>query len=267
MKYIVYKKRRISMKARSVVVAVFPFILLLVVGCATTSDITYLQGQVADLQRKVEILRGRVSSEMQQNWVDFETTIGELQQEIKILRANIEEDRQLLNKIANDVAALKDDYESTISPPDTKPGDIAAIPPTTPVSPSSPEEEPKMDMEGAYQQAYGTFKAGDYPGALRLFESFLRTYPKSEYADNARYWIGESYYQQGDYERSILEYEKVLQQYPKGDKVPAAILKQGFAFLNLGDRVDAKLLFQKVIKEYPRSPQAEIAAKKLKVLD
>jgi tol-pal system protein YbgF len=259
-------KRRISMKARSIVVAVFPFILLLLVGCVTTGDVANLQGQVDDLQRKVEILRGRVSSEMQQNWVDFETTIGDLQQEIKILRANIEEDRQLLNKLANDVAALKQDYESTISPPDTKPGDVTAVT-TTPDTTPPPEEEPKMDMEGAYQQAYSAFKNGNYPGALRLFESFLRTYPKSEYADNARYWIGESYYQQGDYERSILEYEKVLQQYPKGDKVPAALLKQGFAFLNLGDRVDAKLLLQKVIKEYPQSPQAEIAAKKLKVLD
>lgn len=255
------------MKARYIVAAVFPFILFLLVGCATTRDVAYLQGQVDDLQRKVEILRGRVSSEMQQNWVDFETTIAEMQQEIKILRANVEEDRQLLDKIADDVAALKQDYESTISPPDTKPGEVSAVPPTTPVPPSSPEEEPTLDMEGAYQKAYGTFKVGDYAGALRLFEAFLRTYPQSEYADNAQYWIGESYYKQEDYERSILEYEKVLQQYPKGDKVPAALLKQGFAFLNLGDKVDAKLLFQKVIKEYPRSPQAEIAAKKLKVMD
>jgi tol-pal system protein YbgF len=260
-------ERRVQMKARHVVIAVFPFILFLLVGCATTREVAYLQGQVDDLQRKVEILRGRVTSEMQQNWVDFETTIAELQQEIKILRANIEEDRQLLNKIADDVAALKRDSEAIISPSDTKPGGVAAIPPTTPVSPSSSEEEPKEDMEGAYQKAYGTFKNGDYPGALRLFEAFLRRYPQSEYADNARYWIGESYYQQGDYERAILEYEKVLQQYPKGDKVPHALLKQGFAFLNLGDRLDAKLLLQKVIKEYPQSPQAEIAARKLKVLD
>jgi tol-pal system protein YbgF len=256
------------MKARHVVVAVFPFILFLLIGCATTREVAYLQGEVDDLQRKVEILRGRVTSEMQQNWVDLETTVAELQQEIKILRANIEEDRQLLNKIADDVAVLQKDYETKISPSDTQPRGVAAIPPpNTPASSPTPEEEPKVDMEGAYQKAYGTFKNGDYPGAVQLFEAFLRTYPQSEYADNARYWIGESYYQQGDYERAILEYEKVLTQYPKGDKVPHALLKQGFAFLNLGDRVDAKLLFQKVIKEYPQSPQAEIAAKKLKVLD
>jgi tol-pal system protein YbgF len=256
------------MKVRHVVIAVFPFILFLLVGCVTTRDVAYLQGQVDDLQRKVEILRGRVSSEMQQNWVDFETTIAEMQQEIKILRANIEEDRQLLNKIADDVAELKEGYETIQSPSGTKPGgDAAVTTATAPVTTPSPEEEPKMDAEGAYHKAYSTFKNGDYPGALKLFEEFLRTYPQSEYADNARYWIGESYYQQGDYERAILEYEKVLQQYPKGDKVPAALLKQGFAFLNLGDRVDAKLLLQKVIQDYPQSPQAEIAARKLKVLD
>jgi tol-pal system protein YbgF len=254
------------MKAHRVLGVVFPLTLFLLVGCATTREAAYLQGQIDDLQHKVEILRGRVTSEMQQNWVDLETTVEELQREIKILRANIEEDRELLNKVADDLAQLQKDYESKIAPPHAVQGVESEV--TTPGGfPPSPQEEPKEDMEGAYQKAYGTFKKGDYPIALKLFEAFLRTYPQSEYADNAQYWIGECYHQQGDYERAILEYEKVLTKYPNGDKVPSALLKEGFAFLNLGDRVDAKLLFLKVIKEYPQSPQAEIAAKKLKVLD
>jgi TolA-binding protein len=64
-----------------------------------------------------------------------------------------------------------------------------------------------------------------------------------------------------------VEYEKVIKKYPNGDKHPSALLKEGFAFLDLGDRANAKLIFNKVMKEYPRSPQAEIAAKKLKALD
>lgn len=254
------------MKAHRVFGVVFPLTLFLLVGCATTRETAYLQGQINDLQRKVEILRGRVTSEMQQNWVDLETTVEELQREVKILRANIEEDRELLNQVANDLAQLQKDYESKTPPPHAVQGVESEMTPP-PGSPPSPQEEPKEDMEGAYQQAYGTFKKGDYPLALKQFKAFLRTYPRSEYADNAQYWIGECYHQQGDYERAILEYEKVLTKYPNGDKVPSALLKEGFAFLNLGDRVDAKLLFKKVIKEYPQSPQAEIAAKKLKVLD
>ena len=253
------------MKVRRMLVAAVPLTLFLVVGCATTRHTAYLQGQIDELQRKVDILKGRVTSEMQQDWVDLETTVEELQREIKILRANIEEDRELLDKIADDVAQLQKDYESKIAPPHAVQGEESEV--TTPAFPPSPQKEPKEDIEGAYQKAYGTFKKGDYSLALKLFEAFLRTYPQSEYADNAQYWIGECYHQQGDYERAILEYEKVLTKYPNGDKVPSALLKQGFAFLNLGDRVDAKLLFQKVIKEYPQSPQAEIAVRKMKVLD
>ncbi|OGP53986.1 MAG: tol-pal system protein YbgF [Deltaproteobacteria bacterium RBG_13_52_11] len=255
------------MKVCPVAVLLIPLTFSLLVGCATTKDVAHLQGQIGDLQQKVDILRGRVTSEMQQNWVNFETSLGELRQEIKILRANIEEDRDLLNKVANDLEALKKDYETKGSSLTKVKGEgvAAALPPSA--STTLPKEEPKEDMEGAYQKAYSTFKKGDYPNALEQFGAFLSTYPHSEYADNAHYWIGECYHQQGDYERAIVAYEKVMKQYPKGDKVPSALLKQGFAFLDMGDRVNAKIIFNKVTKEYPRSPQAEIAAKKLKVLD
>lgn len=254
------------MKTHRMLVIVVPLTLFLLMGCATTRQTAYLQREIDDLQQKVEILRGRVTTEMQHNWVNFETSLEELRQEIKILRANVEEDRALLNKIAHDLEELQQDYEARQSTLTAEQKAGVAGAPTPPSTTTPSQEEPKEDMEGAYQKAYATFKQGDYPTALKQFEAFLDTYPKSEYADNARYWIGECYQQQGDYERAVLEYEKVIKRYPHGDKVPSALLKQGFAFLNLGDRVSAKLLFQKVIKEYPRSPQAEIAAKKLKVL-
>jgi tol-pal system protein YbgF len=255
-------------------VGIIALALGLLAGCATTRDVAHLQGQIGDLQQKVDILRGRVTSEMQQNWVNFETSLGELRQDIKILRANIEEDRQFLNKIAHDLDTLKKGYETKGYPASkAKEGDgTVTLPPATTSSSSvntaSPsQEEPRDDMEGVYQKAFGTFKKGEYSNALKQFEAFLLAFPKSEYADNAQYWIGECYYQQGDYEKAIVEYEKVIKKYPKGDKVPSALLKQGFAFLDLGDRTDAKLLFNKIKKDYPQSPQAEIAGKKLNTLN
>jgi tol-pal system protein YbgF len=256
------------MNLRTGALLLIPLAFSLLAGCATTRQADYLQGEITDLQQKVDILRGRVSSEMQQKWVDFETSLEQLRQENKILRANIEEDRTLLNKVANDLETLKKDYEARTSAltKEKEAGIVASVPPAPPTPPKE-EQEPKDDMEGTYQRAYSTFRSGDYPAAVKQFKAFLATYPTSEYADNAQYWIGESYYRQKDYERAILEYEQVVKQYPKGDKVASAMLKEGFAFLDLGDRVNAKLLFQKVVKQYPHSPQAEIAAKKLKTVD
>jgi tol-pal system protein YbgF len=249
------------------VLLVFLLTFFLLVGCATTRQTASLQAQITDLQQKVDILRGRVSSEMQQKWVDFETSLEQLRQENKILRANIEEDRALLNKITNDLETLKKDYEAKTSALTKEKGEGTVVASVTAPQPTPPKEEPKEDMEGTYQKAYSIFKSGDYPAALKQFKAFLDQYPKSKYADNAQYWIGECYYQMKDYDRAILEYDKVVKQYPKGDKVASALLKEGFAFLELGDRVNAKLLFQKVIKQYPQSPQSEIAAKKAKGLD
>jgi tol-pal system protein YbgF len=255
------------MKLFTRAVLVFTGAFFLLAGCATTRDVAYLQGQITDLQQKVDILRGRVSSEMQQKWVNFETSLEELRQENKILRANIEEDRALLNKIANDLEALKKDYEAKTAALTKEKLEGTGVTSQPSVSSSPPKEEPKEDMEGTYQRAFSAFKSGDYPAALQLFEAFIRAYPKSEYTDNAYYWSGECYYQLKDYERAILAYEKVVKQFSKGDKVSSALLKEGFSFLDLGDRANAKLLFQKVVKQYPQSPQAEIAAKKLKALD
>lgn len=242
-------------------------IVLLLGGCATTREVGYLNSKIEDLQREVEAIKGKLSSEMKQDWADLETTIEDLQREIKVLRANLEEDRELIQRLTDELQGLKKGYEANISSPqEGTEGGIAATPRSTP-PPTEIHPPMEEDMEGSYQKAYNAFRNGDYPQAMKMFREFLVKYPASEYADNAQYWIGECYYRQEDYERAILEYEKVIKKYPQGDKVPAALLKQGFSFLNLGDKTDAKILFQKVIKEYPRSPQAEIATKKLTLLD
>ena len=59
------------MKFRNFSLLFVPVTVVLLAGCATTKDVDNLQGQIKDLQQKVEILMGRVTSEMQQNWVNF----------------------------------------------------------------------------------------------------------------------------------------------------------------------------------------------------
>jgi tol-pal system protein YbgF len=103
----------------------------------------------------------------------------------------------------------------------------------------------------------------DYRGAIAQFKRFLRKYPKSNFADNAQYWVGESYYALKEFDQAILEFDVVRRKYPNGDKVPAALLKQGYAFAELGDRVDARLILQEVIDRYPKSREAQKAKSKV----
>ena len=120
--------------------------------------------------------------------------------------------------------------------------------------------------EELYQSSRKKFDSGDYEGARNGFTKLVSTYPKSSQADNAQFWIGETYYREKWYEKAILEYQKVIENYPSGNKVPAAMLKQGLSFIQIGEISNARLLLKELIAKHPGTNEAKIATEKLKSL-
>ena len=84
----------------------------------------------------------------------------------------------------------------------------------------------------------------------------LNNYPDSEYSDNARFWIAESYYE-GNYEDAILAYEELFKKNPQSDKIAGAMLKQGSAFYELNDKKTGNIVLEKLIEKFPDSEQAK----------
>ena len=123
-----------------------------------------------------------------------------------------------------------------------------------------------LPVDKAYKTAYDQFTKGNVEGAKAGFKRFLEGYPKSKYAENAHYWLGECYFAEKKYEEAILEFDEVIKKYPKGNKVPDALFRQGMAFLEMKDTINAKLILREVVKRFPRSDQANRARKELKNL-
>jgi tol-pal system protein YbgF len=150
-----------------------------------------------------------------------------------------------------------------------KPAAIAALPESSKeVAPASKAEEttpkPISGPDEFYKNAYEKYTKGDIAGAKRDFKKFLETYPKSKYAENAHFWLGECYFSEKKYEEAILEFDEVIKRYPKGNKVADALFRQGMAFLEMKDTTNAKLILKEVIRRYPQSDQANRARTKLK---
>jgi len=136
--------------------------------------------------------------------------------------------------------------------------------------PVKPEPEKTLatgSEQELYDQAKKLFDAGDRENARAKFETFIQKYPKSQNADNARFWIADSYYAEKWYEKAILEYQKVLETYPDSNKAAAARLKQGYSFAALGEKANAKLILKELIKRHPDSDEAKYAQEKLKSLN
>jgi tol-pal system protein YbgF len=128
-----------------------------------------------------------------------------------------------------------------------------------------PETSAKVaSEEELYNRAKLALDQGQTAQARRGFEELVQRYPNSPNADNAQFWIGETFYREKAYEKAILEYQKVIEKYPKGNKLPAALLKQGHAFLALGDKVNSRLIFEELLRKYPQSSEAKAASDKLK---
>ncbi len=125
-------------------------------------------------------------------------------------------------------------------------------------------QEPTEDE--LYKSGKEAFDKEQFAEARDVFKELLKRFPQSTRADNAQFWIAETYYREKWYEKAILEYQKVIEQYPKGNKVPAAMLKQGFAFDQLGDSANARLVLKELIREHPDSNEAKIAEDKLQKL-
>jgi tol-pal system protein YbgF len=136
------------------------------------------------------------------------------------------------------------DLTRPLPPLDAAPGpDVAMI---------QPSGDPRTD----YERAYGNILNGDYDTAEAGFRQFLQTYPDSEYAPDAQYWLGESLFVRAQYREAANEFLAGYKAYPKSGKAADALLKLGLSLAGLGEREAACSTFSAVLKQYPDASNA-----------
>lgn len=114
-----------------------------------------------------------------------------------------------------------------------------------------------------YDAAYQDLTRGNHGLAILGFQEVIAKYGASELADNAQYWIGESYYAQKEFKQALAEFQKTVSTYPQGDKVPAALLKSGLCLQQLGDQPAARSTYESLVSRYPESEEARLARTKI----
>ena len=135
---------------------------------------------------------------------------------------------------------------------------------TTLIDEKKQQEEAKESANDIYKAGLDAVNDKKTKEAKDKFKQYLKEAPDGPLANNAQFWIGESYYVEGNYERAILEYDEVLNKYPDGGKVPAAMLKQAMAFEKIKNLKTSQALFKKLVKKFPDSDEAKVAKKKIK---
>ena len=118
-----------------------------------------------------------------------------------------------------------------------------------------------------YQAAFELLKEQRYEPAAMAFEQFLVTYPDSELADNAQYWLAESHYVTQQFTKALDEFKVVIDRFPESRKVPDALLKMGYCNYELKRWDAARGSLSRVQEEYPETTAARLAGQRLKRME
>lgn len=148
-------------------------------------------------------------------------------------------------------------------------GTPAATPPSSDSASAASRPQTARALRGAqladdYRNGLVLYAQKKYDDARRTFQKVFDADPSGDLADNALYWIGETYYVENDFNDSVRYYQRVINEYPDQNKAPDAMLKMALAQAKTGDLVLARRTLQSVIDRYPYSTAADSAKGELR---
>lgn len=98
----------------------------------------------------------------------------------------------------------------------------------SPLAAAKPSKQPSRPAKASdtqkqlYAEGLRHIRNDQLDEALIVMENFAKSFPESELADNALYWMGEVYLQKNEISLARDEFSKVLRFYPKGDRFSRA---------------------------------------------
>ena len=259
------------------------------------ADIRMLQEQNQQLQLVLATLGDTLktlnaklddqASTSRKQFADQKLLIDNVNSDLRVVRERLDENSKSVGTIGQELSSLREAVNtlpSQLAPPapamvpgpngtmvpaptgtTAAPGSTTtAAAPATPAAPSGPAGG--LSPQRMFDTAQADYAAGQWSLAISGFEQFIRSFASSDRADDAQFYIGESFQLDGKFKEAVAAYEKVIADYPSGDRVPQALYKRGVALSLLGENDRARESFQQVIRNYP---QSEVAVLAKQVLD
>ena len=87
--------------------------------------------------------------------------------------------------------------------------------------------------------------------AINQFQSLVNTWPNSQLADDAMYWISEANYVNREFEVALNGFRTLVQNYPDSSRLPEAMLKVGYIQYDIGAYDQAAETFQDILTRFP----------------
>jgi tol-pal system protein YbgF len=250
------------------------------------ADIRMLQEQTQQLQQQLQAAIAALSDGLKQlgsrlddqgsvtrkAFADQKLVTDMVGNDLRVIRERVDETNVRITSLSQEVEALRLAIPSfpASAPP---PSDVSSpeTPTGAPPTPSSATSTPPpmaapvsgVSPQRLYDTAWADFTAGQWTLCVEGFNTYLKSFPRSDAADDAQFYVGECQLADNKFAAAMDSYSRVISTYPKGDKVPDAYYKRGMAFDRLGQPERAKESWETLIKTFPDSALAKLAKQQL----
>ena len=222
-----------------------------------------LQSQQALEQRILAIeaiTKGQVLSDMLNQIEALNQEVARLKGEIEVASHNVEATQQRQKDLYTDTDARLRKLE------------VSPVPTPAPVAAASTEvvaEAPTKNTQESQllELANGLMKDAKFKEAFNAFDKFLKEYPNSALAAEAKYGLGYSQFELKNYKSAIATQQKLIDQNPDSPKVPAAMFNLANSQIQLGLLPNAKKTLHDLIAKFPNNEVTPSAQKRLKALE
>lgn len=194
------------------------------------SDETASYGRVSDLEQAVQALTQQIEEIQNQN------------QTLSLKLKKMEDDNAFrLELMEKQIQEMMDAQKAA-----------KAVPASASASAKAPlPVKSTGNAKNDYDAAYKMLSVDNYAGAEKAFQAFIQNYPNDPLADNAGYWLGETYYVRKMYREAAVSFAKGVQ---KGKAKGAdSLLKLGMSMAFLNQKEEACTAFASVPIEFPKA--------------
>ena len=101
---------------------------------------------------------------------------------------------------------------------------LSVVPGSSILSFAGNESETNTEAEQHFEKGYELRKATDYDAAIAEYEKVISLSPNSTIAQNAQYWIGQSYFESKQFDAALSAFQKLLDEHPASTIIPATTL-------------------------------------------
>jgi tol-pal system protein YbgF len=232
-----------------------------------------LQNLIGSLNETLKAVNARLDDQTNTNrksFADQKLTVDTLSSDLRIVREKVDDNNVRVSQLSQEVDALRQAIQqagakaSTSAEP-SEPPSANGVASTDPGAANTSGSAPivAMSPQRLYDAAESDYFAGQWDLAIQGFESYIRSYPRSDKADDAQVYIGNSYLQAGKNDKAVEAYDEAIRTYANGNAVPEAYYKKGLALRNLRQADLARQAFEYAAKTYPDSAAGQLAKQQL----